>query len=108
MIQRKTALSVSVYGAILILLGVVAYLEKGSLISFAIGGFSGILLLACSFAMFRQIRFGAILSLALTLCLTILFTFRFYATGKEIPAFLALLSTGMLLYQIYEIRKISQ
>lgn len=98
--KKTTAWSVLIYGLIIIGLGYMGYYQAGSLISLYVGcGFGGLLVLS-AVLMYFKIRFGSYAALVLTLALTGTFAIRYSTTGKGLPAILAVLSGGMLLYLI--------
>jgi uncharacterized membrane protein (UPF0136 family) len=96
--KKTTAWSVLIYGLIIIGLGYTGYQQGGSQISLYVGGGFGILLVISSILMFMKMRFGSYAALILTLGLTATFAIRYSITGKGMPAILAVLSGGMLLY----------
>ncbi len=87
-----------IYGLLLIGLGYWGYHEAGSKISFYMGSGVGGLLVLSSFFMFAGQKFGSYTAVILTLLLTATFGIRYSMTHKGIPAILAVLSGGMLLF----------
>lgn len=98
MIKATTTWTVLVFGLLIIGLGVLGYIQSGSMISLYSGGGFGILLVLSSFFMFYKMRFGAYAALVLTLALTAVFAIRYSMTGKGLPAIMAVVSGGMLLF----------
>jgi uncharacterized membrane protein (UPF0136 family) len=96
--KKTTAWAVLVYGLIIIGLGYMGYYQSGSMISLYVGGGFGVLLVLSSILMYFKMRFGSYAALILTLGLTATFAIRYSMTGKGLPATLAVLSGGMLLY----------
>ena len=98
--KKTTSWTVLVYGLLIMGLGYVGYYQAGSHISLYVGtGFGGLLVLS-SILMFLQVWMGAYAALFLTLSLTGTFAIRYSMTGKGLPATLAVLSGGMLLFLI--------
>lgn len=87
------------------LLGYIGYLEAGSLISLWAGLCFGILLVFSALGMFAQQTLGVYVSLVTTILLTAVFSYRYALTGKNIPAILAVLSAGMLLFLLARLGK---
>jgi uncharacterized membrane protein (UPF0136 family) len=98
MIKTTIAWTVFVYGILIMSLGFWGYLQGGSAISLYTGCGFGILLVISSILMFYKIPFGAYAALILTFGLTATFAIRYSMTGKGIPAIMAVLSGGMLLF----------
>lgn len=98
MIKKATSWSVLIYGLLLIGLGYWGYSQTGSQISLYMGaGFGGLLVL-CSFLMFANQKMASYAAILLTLALTATFGIRYSMTHKGLPAILAVLSGGMLLF----------
>lgn len=98
MLKKSTCWAILIYGALIAILGYMGYQQSGSKISFYMGGGIGILLVICSLLMFVRFHFAAYAALFLTLALTATFAIRYSLSGKSIPAVLAVLSGGMLLF----------
>lgn len=77
----------------------------GSKASLMMGGGFGVLLILCSLAMFAKNKLGAYIAAILTLFLTGTFAYRYTITEKPVPAILAVLSGGMLLFLLAQIAK---
>ena len=98
MLKKSTGWSVFIYGILLIGLGYLGYYQAGSTISLYLGAGLGGLLVVSSFLIFAGQKFGSYTAVLLTLALTATFGIRYSLTGKGIPAILAVLSGGMLLF----------
>jgi uncharacterized membrane protein (UPF0136 family) len=98
MLQKSTSWSVLVYGLIIVSLGIWGYIDAGSKISFFVGGGLGLLLVLSSLLMFAKSRLGGYAAVLFTLLLTATFGIRYSITHKEMPALLAVVSGGMLLF----------
>ncbi len=96
--KKTTAWSVLIYGIVITGLGCMGYSQGGSMISLYAGGGFGILLVISSILMLFKMRTGSYAALILTMGLTVTFAVRYSMTGKGLPAILAVLSGGMLLY----------
>ncbi len=98
MIKKSTCWTVLIYGITIAILGYFGYYRGASPISLYLGVGLGSLLVLSSVFMFFRIHFGSYAALLVTLILTGTFAIRYSMTNKEIPAILAVLSGGMLLY----------
>lgn len=98
MIKKTTSWTVLVYGALMLILGYMGYAKGGSIISLYAGVGFGALLMLSAILMFFKLHFGSYAALLLTLGLTATFAIRYSITNKQIPAILAVLSGGMLLF----------
>ncbi len=96
--KKTTAWSVLIYGLIITGLGYMGYYQGGSMISLYVGGGFGVLLVISAILMLFKMRAGSYAALVLTFGLTATFAIRYSMTGKGLPATLAVLSGGMLLY----------
>ena len=105
MLKKSTCWSVLIYGLFIILLGYWGHHKAGSNISFYMGLAFGGLLLLSAFLMFAQQKFGGYAAVILTLVLTATFGIRYSMTGKEVPAMMAVLSGGMLLFLLAKTAK---
>jgi uncharacterized membrane protein (UPF0136 family) len=97
MLKKSTSWTVLLYALLLMGLAYWGY-TQGSLVSLYSGMAFGFLLLLCSLLMFAEVRWSAYIALSLTVLLTALFAIRYSMTGKDLPAILAVVSGGMLLY----------
>ncbi len=98
MLKKSTCWSVLIYGCLLIGLGYLGYHQADSKISLYVGSGLGGLLVLSSLLMFAGQKFGAYIALFITLLLTVTFGIRYSMSHKELPAILAVLSGGMLLF----------
>jgi len=98
MLKKSTCWAILIYGILIAVLGYMGYHQGGSKVSFYTGGGIGTLLVISSLLMFARIHFAAYAALFLTLALTATFAIRYSLSGKTIPAVLAVLSGGMLLF----------
>lgn len=105
MLKKSTSWSVLIYGLLLIGLGYWGYHLKGSMISLYLGlGFGAVLLLS-SLLMFLEVKFGAYVAVIVTMILTVTFGVRYSLTHKGVPAIMAVLSGGMLLFLLAKTAK---
>ncbi len=96
--MKKTATILLVYGSLIILGGLRAYLVKGSVISIIMASTFGALILLGSALSYKKRIFGAYFGLILTLLLDAVFSYRFISSMKFMPAgMLMVLSTLTLL-----------
>lgn len=98
MVKKTTSWTVLIYGILIVLLGYLGYIKGGSIVSFYMGAGFGALLILSSILMFFKLQFGSYSALILTLALTATFAIRYSTTQKQVPAILAVLSGGMLLF----------
>lgn len=98
MVKKTTSWTVLIYGILIILFGYIGYEIGGSLISFYLGAGFGALLILSSILMFFQLQAGSYSALLITLALTATFAIRYSKTQAQVPAILAVLSGGMLLF----------
>jgi len=96
--KKSTAWTVLIYGLVIMGLGYTGYTQGKSMMSLYMGGGFGILLAISAVFMFMRKRFASYAALILTLGLTATFATRYSMTGKGLPAILAVVSGGMLLY----------
>ncbi|MDE3056118.1 MAG: TMEM14 family protein [Verrucomicrobiota bacterium] len=85
------------YGSLVLVFGLLGYWRTGSHMSLWSGLFFGLLLLISSPLFIYKQKTGRLLALGTSLALTLIFSIRYAATGKAIPAFFAILSALMLL-----------
>ena len=104
MLKKTTCWAVLIYGAVMLILGILGYWQ-GSLVSLIAGAGFGILLIISSRVMFLHKPAGIYAATAFTLILTATFAVRYTITQKPIPAILAVLSGGMLLFLLAQIAK---
>lgn len=105
MLKKSTTWTVLVYGIAMIILGIIGYLYHGSTVSLIAGGGFGILLILSAWVMFRKNKGGLYAATLFTLLLTGTFSVRYTLYHKPIPAILAVLSGGMLLFLLTRIAK---
>jgi uncharacterized membrane protein (UPF0136 family) len=94
-----------IYGIVIVALGYVGYREAGSKASLWSGLVFGGLLILSAMGMFAGQRAGAYTALGTTIFLTGVFSYRYAITGKGLPAILAVLSAGMLLFLLTRVGK---
>lgn len=75
-----------VYGAIVLLGGMIGYATAKSTPSLIAGVGSGVVLLACGYLLSSGNDLGLYLGLAMAVALTVFFTMRFIRTRKVMPA----------------------
>lgn len=105
MLKKSTSWAVLIYGLLIIGLGYLGYEQAGSLPSLYAGVGFGSLLVLGSFLMFNGVRWGSYLALTTTVALTAVFSIRYSIVGKGVPAVLAVLSAGMLLFLLAQTTK---
>ena len=98
MLTKITIWFILIYGIIILVLGYIGFRDSGSLPSLYSGLVFGGLLVLSSIGMFLGQTIGAYVALGSTLLLTGVFCYRYAITGKGLPAILAVLSAGMLLF----------
>ena len=98
MIKKSTSWTIFIYGAIIIGLGYLGYHQSQSKASLISGGISGTFLLISSLLMFSQKKIGSYMSLIVTALLTGVFSYRYALTKATIPAILAVISAGVLIF----------
>lgn len=101
--MKKISWPVLIYAILLMGLGYLGYQEAGSKMSLYSGVGSGAVLLICSRLMYAGNRTGAYIALMVTALLTAVFSVRYSNTGKELPAVLAVLSAGMLIFLLVRV-----
>lgn len=101
MIKKTTSWTVCIYGILLIGLGLLAYQKSESRISLYMGLAFGFLLILCALLMFAKNRFGGYAAVLITLLLTGTFAYRYTVVQKPVPAILAVLSGGVLLFLLF-------
>jgi uncharacterized membrane protein (UPF0136 family) len=105
MLKKTTTWAVLIYGILLMGLGYWGYHIAGSKASLYSGGGFGGLMILCSFLMFGGVRWGSYVALTLAVLLTALFSIRYSMTGKGVPAILAVMSAGMMLFLLAQTTK---
>ncbi len=105
MLNKTTIWCILIYGLIILGLGCLGYVEAGSKASLWSGLGFGLLLILSALSMFSGRTIGAYVSLGATILLTVVFAYRYSASGKGLPAILAILSAGMLLFLLIRFAK---
>jgi uncharacterized membrane protein (UPF0136 family) len=105
MLKKSTCWSVLIYGILLIGLGYWGYHQAESKISLYMGTGFGALLVVSSLLMFVENIVGSYSAIILTFVLTATFGIRYSMTHKNVPAILAVLSGGMLLFLLAKTAK---
>lgn len=86
-------------------LGYLGYQKTESLASLYSGVGFGVLLVLCSLAMFAKNKLGAYIAVILTVFLTAIFAYRYTLVQKPIPAIMAVISGGMLLFLLAQLSR---
>lgn len=105
MLNKTTIWIISIYALIILGLGLLGYVEAGSKASLWSGLGFGLLLILSALIMSSGRIIGAYVSLGATALLTAVFSYRYAASGKGLPAILAILSAGMLLFLLIRFAK---
>lgn len=101
-IKKSTFFAIIAYGAIVIALGAVGYINTQSLVSLIMGSIFGSLLIISALIGFAHKKIGLISSVILTFILTATFSYRYALVHKAVPAFLSVFSAGMLIYLLVQ------
>jgi uncharacterized membrane protein (UPF0136 family) len=104
-LDKTTIWFIFIYGLIILGLGCLGYVEAGSKASLYSGLGFGLLLILSALSLFSGRTVGAYVSLGATILLTGVFSYRYSATGKGLPAILAVLSGAMLLFLLIRYAK---
>ena len=88
--------AVLVYGVFVVLGGIIGYLQAQSKPSLIAGGISGLLLVGSGLLMIKGLFAGTIAALVITLALTIMFSQRYAAKRKFMPAGLMLVLSTLM------------
>jgi len=102
MFKKTTCWIVLLYGVLLTVLGYLGYHNAGSKPSLILGAGFGILIILSSLLLFAKNRIGTYSSISITLLLTAVFAVRYTVSAKTIPALLAVLSAGMLIFLLLQ------
>ena len=105
MLNKSVIWSVFLYGLLIVLLGYYGFHKSGSHISLYAGVGLGALLLISTLVMVAGKIEGAYIALILTTLLTGVFAYRYTVTALNIPAILAVVSGGMLLFLLARIAR---
>lgn len=101
--EKIRVLAVFLYGLVILSLGYIGYKEAGSKASLWCGvGFGILLMLSAQIMRLRQTA-GLSMAIGFSTLLTGVFSYRYIKTGKELPAVLAVISAGVLLYLLLSI-----
>ena len=100
--KKSTIWAVLIYGIVIGVLGYIGYHHSQSKASLFSGLGSATFLVLSSLMMLFRRNSGLYLSLGATLFLTVTFCYRYSITHGMIPAILAVLSGGMLLYLLVQ------
>ncbi|MBS0620487.1 MAG: TMEM14 family protein [Verrucomicrobia bacterium] len=82
----KSAGIVCVYGLLVLIGGLIGHFKAASAASLIAGGASGVLLLVCSWALYKRKKAAYPLSLLLVILLDAFFTYRFALSLKFLPS----------------------
>jgi uncharacterized membrane protein (UPF0136 family) len=96
-VQKTAGWFIIAFGALLVMLALVAYISSESQISVIMGSGSGLLLILSGLAVLAKNRVGGYVALILIAALTVIFSYRFSMSGKALPAVMAVLSGAMFL-----------
>lgn len=105
MFKKPVIWSVFTYGLLIIFLGYFGYYQSQSTASLYSSLVLGGALLTSSFFMWKGKLIGGYLALFLSLLLTAVFAYRFSVSGKMMPAFLSVISAGMLILLLARLLK---
>ncbi len=86
-------------------LGYIGYRESGSMPSLLAGLLLGGLITLSGIGLLAGQKIGGYVALSATLLLTAVFAYRYAVTGKGMPALLAVMSAGMLLFLLTQFGK---
>lgn len=73
-----TAILLLIYGAFVLVGGVMGYIKAASTVSLIMGGVFGLLLILCSALVYKELFVGWITALVVTLALFGFFTYRYF------------------------------
>jgi uncharacterized membrane protein (UPF0136 family) len=105
MFKKTTCWIVLLYGVMLTVLGYVGYYNAGSKASLIMGSGFGILMILSALLLFAKKQVGVYSSTIITLMLTATFAVRYTTSMKTIPAVLAVISGGMLIFLLAQSAK---
>ena len=104
--EQRSATLVLIYGALLVLGGVMGFIKAGSLISLIFGTVFGGAVLLSAWGMFKKKREAIYAALILAFAIDALFTYRMMETGKLFPAgVICILSLVVIIVLALDIRK---
>lgn len=99
--MKRAAWITLIYGILVLAGGIMGHIKAASTASLIMGGLFGILLIICSFGIFRNQLFPAYVGMLLTFLLTAFFTYRYLITYAFFPAgIMSLISLGVLIANI--------
>ena len=105
MFKKTTCWIDLLYGILLIAIAIAAYYRKNSFISLCMGGGFGLIIIASAFLLFPKKKLGIYSSVIVTLILCGTFAVRYSMTHLTLPALLAVLSGGMLIFLLAQSTK---
>ena len=103
--QKNTAWVALLYGIFLIVLGYIGYVQANSIASLRMGSVCGILIIIPAIAMFKKKIWGLYGALVFTFLITAGFALRYSKVGKPVPAVMAVVSGGVLLFLLTKVGK---
>lgn len=83
--MQKAMWVIAIFGAVVILGGVIGYLQAQSLISLFAGTFFGIALLSSALAIMKGVNVAHYIALLIAVLLTAFFHWRYLRTGAFLP-----------------------
>ncbi len=104
--KQRSATLVLIYGALLVIGGVMGFIKAGSQISLIFGTIFGGAVLLSGWAMLKKKKEGTYAALILAFAIDALFTYRMMATGKLFPAgVICILSLVVIIILALDIRR---
>lgn len=103
--NKTTIWFILIYGIVIVVLGYIGYRESNSIPSLWAGLILGGLITLSGIGLLAGQKVGGYVALTATLLLTAVFAYRYAITGKGMPAILAVLSAGMLLFLLTQFGK---
>ncbi len=97
-----TTIATLIYGILLLIGGIIGYLNAKSKPSLISGVVSGLLLLLSAFLQWQQLALGLILAQIITIFLAIVFLIRLWKTRKFMPAGLMLMISVAMLIILFQ------
>jgi uncharacterized membrane protein (UPF0136 family) len=97
----QSYLVLAIYGALVFVGGLMGYKKAGSMPSLIMGGISGLLLLATSYALYQGHAWAQTVAFAIPLLLTLFFLYRFSLSYAFMPAGLMIVLGIVTLLLIY-------
>ncbi len=97
--MKTKSVVIGIYAALILAGGLIGYLVAGSFASLISGGLSGLLLLVCSFFVWKQNLIAYDASIGIMCALLVFFCYRFLSTHQIAPAgVLGLITMLLLIY----------